>query len=188
MIKSSDVTKLNIIKYGQWITDKSNKQWLLTNYRALLLDIEEDKIGRMYEKYFNDEQECKIIKEFFKVFLFKVDLPTRSQMVRHRVNWQELSRRYVSGKRVPFEFYINEKLKDNEKVKDLISQSENLYFELIEDGIKPEVARRVIPQMCYTQIWGAFQPTQLENYFKLRLDEHAQWEIRQTALAMKELI
>ena len=27
-----------------------------------------------------------------------------------------------------------------------------------------------------------------DNYFKLRLDEHAQWEIRQTAIAMQELI
>ena len=34
----------------------------------------------------------------------------------------------------------------------------------------------------------AFQPKQLENYFKLRLDESSQWEIRQTAIAMQELI
>ncbi|MCG3716009.1 FAD-dependent thymidylate synthase, partial [Aliarcobacter butzleri] len=33
-----------------------------------------------------------------------------------------------------------------------------------------------------------FQPTQLANYFRLRDDSHAQWEIRQTALAMKELL
>jgi thymidylate synthase (FAD) len=31
-------------------------------------------------------------------------------------------------------------------------------------------------------------PKQLDNYFKLRLDEHSQWEIRQTAIAMRELI
>lgn len=46
----------------------------------------------------------------------------------------------------------------------------------------------IIPQSCYTQIWGAFQPKQLDNYFKLRLDKTAQWEMQQTAVAMKELI
>ncbi len=98
------------------------------------------------------------------------------------------SRRYVSGKRVPFEFYISEKLQNNPKVDAFIKQSEELYFELLEQGVKPQEARRVIPQMGYTQIWGAFQPKQLDNYFKLRLDEHSQWEIRQTAIAMQELI
>ena len=47
---------------------------------------------------------------------------------------------------------------------------------------------KIIPQSAYTQIWGAFMPNQLDNYFKLRLDKHAQWEIQQTAIAMQELI
>ena len=58
----------------------------------------------------------------------------------------------------------------------------------IEKSVKPQEARRVIPQSAYTQIWGAFMPKQLDNYFKLRLDKHAQWEIQQTAIAMQELI
>ena len=63
-----------------------------------------------------------------------------------------------------------------------------MYYALLDAGVKPQEARRVIPQMGYTQIWGAFQPKQLDNYFKLRLDEHSQWEIRQTAIAIQELI
>ena len=113
------------------------------------------------------------------------------------------SRRYVSGKRVPFEYYTSEKLKgfsaeigeesyDAEPIKtsinDLIKYNENMYYALLDAGVKPQEARRIIPQSAYTQIWGAFQPKQLDNYFKLRLDEHSQWEIRQTAIAMKELI
>ena len=215
----------NIYKYGEEIANK----YILTNYRAIYYDYEQ-KIKEIKEYYnstvaspendinyhedlkilkerylglFNTEEECEIIKEHFKVFLFKVDFPTRSQMVRHRISWQELSRRYVSGKRVPFEYYISEKLKgfsaeigeesyDAEPIKtsiqDLIEYNENMYYALLEAGVKPQEARRVIPQMGYTQIWGAFQPKQLDNYFKLRLDEHSQWEIRQTAIAMKELI
>ena len=176
----------NCKKFGEILDDR----YLLTNYRALVYDFENDKDKFSFDirTIFNTQEECKIIKEYFKVFLFKVDFPTRSQMVRHRISWQELSRRYVSAKRVPFEFYASDKLKENQKVKDLIKQSEDLYFELLENGVKPQEARRVIPQMGYTQIWGAFMPKQLDNYFKLRLDEHAQWEIRQTAIAMQELL
>ena len=181
-----DLEYSNSKKFGELLDDR----YLLTNYRALVYDFENDKDRFSFDirTIFNTQEECDIIKDYFKVFLFKVDFPTRSQMVRHRVSWQELSRRYVSAKRVPFEFYVSEKLKENEKVQELIKQSEDLYFELLENGVKPQEARRVIPQMGYTQIWAAFMPKQLDNYFKLRLDTHAQWEIRQTAIAMQELI
>ena len=190
----------NIEKYGEWI-EYENITYLLTNYRAIVYDFEQfGNKGVDLRNHFNTQEECNIIKEYFKVFNFKVDLPTRSQMVRHRVSWQELSRRYVSAKRVPFEFYIKENIKEiysyyteyNETIslytEEIIDICVQHYYKLIEEGIKPQEARRIIPQACYTQIWGAFMPKQLDNYFKLRLDESAQWEIRQTAIAMQELI
>jgi thymidylate synthase (FAD) len=199
------VATLNVEKYGEWITH-NGKKYLLTNYRAVVNDFEQygDK-GIDLRKRFNTQEECNIIQEYFKVFLFKVDLPTRSQMVRHRVSWQELSRRYVSGERVPFEHYVSNKMKEvllfdegvsvkGSKVKtcftaqDIIDISLKFYKQALEQGVKPQEARRIIPQTAYTQIWGAFMPKQLDNYFKLRLDESSQWEIRQTALAMQELI
>jgi thymidylate synthase (FAD) len=138
------------------------------------------------------------MKQHFKVFLYKIDLPTRSQMVRHRVSWQELSRRYVSGSKVPFEFYVSEKMKNVKSfsnpygyecdTQDIIRICLDHYDEAIAAGVKPQEARRVIPQSAYTQIWGAFMPNQLDNYFKLRLHKTAQWEIQQTAIAMQELI
>lgn len=181
----------NSKKFGEPVCDG---KYLLTNYRALVYDFENysDKYSFDIRTIYNTKEECEIIKDNFKVFLYKVDFPTRSQMVRHRVNWQELSRRYVSGKRVPFEFYISEKMKniqseagDTQKLIDLCVEH---YYKALEDGVKPQEARRIIPQAGYSQIWGGFQPTQLENYFKLRLDAHAQWEIQMTAQAMKELL
>ena len=180
----------NVTKFGEMIKDG---EFLLTNLRALIADV-----GEYAKEFYNTPEECEIIKQHFKVFLFKVDLPTRSQMVRHRVSWQELSRRYVSGKKQPFEFYISEKMKNVKSfsnpygyecdTQDIVRICLDHYDEAIAAGVKPQEARRIIPQMGYTQIWGAFQPKQLENYFKLRLDESAQWEIRQTAIAMQELI
>ena len=194
--------QLNIEKYGEWIVH-NGKKYLLTNYRAAIYDYEQ--YGVDIRRRFNTQEECKIIKEYFKVFLFKVDFPTRSQMVRHRISLQELSRRYVSGSRVPFEFYVSEKMKDVKQTlwipidnntetsqevstEDLITACIWHYKKALEDGVKPQEARRIIPQCAYTQIWGAFQPKQLENYFKLRLDESSQWEIRMVSKAMQELI
>ena len=211
----------NVYKYGELI----NEQYLLTNYRALVYDYETMKdeytrefkhsfeangnldefekqlkeIKQSFLNLYNTPEECEIIKQHFKVFLYKVDLPTRSQMVRHRVSWQELSRRYVSGSRVPFEYYVSDKMKfisihkddesdihfDND---DFHRICEERYYQALEKGVKPQEARRVIPQSAYTQIWGAFMPNQLDNYFKLRLDKHAQWEIRMVSKAMQELI
>lgn len=208
-------------------SEKISKDLILTNYRAIYYDYERrvksiktyyagsvespendrnlaedmESIKELYLGLFNTEEECEIIKEHFKVFLYKVDFPTRSQMVRHRANFQELSRRYVSGKRVPFDFYISEGMK---KVTSCVGYSEiscgemmgtehiiNIclehYYAALEKGIKPQEARRIIPQAAYTQIWGAFQPSQLENFFRLRLDSHSQWEIRKVAEAMKSL-
>jgi thymidylate synthase (FAD) len=181
----------NVKKFGELVEDG---KYLLTNYRAIVYDFENDKDGYSFDirQIYNTLDDTEIIRKNFHVFLYKVDLPTRSQMVRHRINWQELSRRYVSGKRVPFDFYISEKMVpittgdyDTQKIIDLCVEH---YMNAIDAGVKPQEARRIIPQAAYSQIWGAFMPTQLANYFKLRLDEHAQWEIRKTAEAMKELL
>ena len=71
---------------------------------------------------------------------------------------------------------------------DIINVCLNHYFKALDSGIKPEEARRILPQAMMTQIWGAFQPNQLDNWFKLRLNPHAQSEIRMVAQAMQELI
>lgn len=179
-------------KFGEQVGD-----YLLTNLRALIADVgPEESLN-----YLNTTpEEIQIIKDNFKVFLFNVDLATRAQMVRHRCSWQELSRRYVSGKKQPFEFYISEKMKgvisehfDDESnfffdTKDIIRICIDHYDEAIAAGVKPEEARRILPQAMKTTIWGAFQPAQLANFFTLRLDKSAQREIRTVAEAMKELI
>ena len=189
-----------IIKFGTWL---SNNNHLLTNLRALI-----EMVGPEASlNYLNtSEEEIQIIRDNFKVFLFNVDLSTRAQMVRHRVSWQELSRRYVSGTKSPFEFYQSKKLanlvsymQDNNRLTysstelsvstdNIIDICLNHYFKALDSGVKPEEARRILPQAMMTQIWGAFQPSQLDNWFKLRLNPHAQSEIRMVAQAMQELI
>ena len=189
----------NCLKFGEFV---ESEQYLLTNLRALIEDVGPDESLN----YLNtDPAELQIIRDNFKVFLFNVDLSTRAQMVRHRINWQELSRRYVSGKKSPFSFYISGKMDDitssftftntanhsfslDYTTQNLIDACVNHYNTSIDAGIKPEEARRILPQAMMTQIWGAFQPNQLSSYFALRLDSHAQKEIRMVSEAMQELI
>ena len=225
-----DDININVRKFGEWVIvydeiAKEDREVLLTNYRAVLYDFENRKeqlikqyqqedmsqeslaaaiamLEAAYLKFFNTEMECDWIKQHFKVFLYKVDFPTRSQMVRHRINWQELSRRYVSGERVKFDFYISENMKpivshhnaitkDGVEVEIMVDMQDIIdicvghYREALDEGVKPQDARRIIPQAGYTLIWGAFQPKYLKNFYKIRLDKHAQWEIRQIAAAMK---
>ena len=190
MIKAelSSLLAFNITKFGEWITP----DLLLTNFRAVTYDFEQ--FGIDLRSHFNTEAECDIIAQHYHVFNFKVDLATRAQMVRHRVNWQELSRRYVSGSKVAFDFYISPKLSNitssgyDFSTDELIDLCLTHYAAAIASGVKPEEARRILPQAMYTQIWGGFQPSQLANFFKLRLDAHAQSEIRAVAQAMQTLI
>ena len=214
-------TDSNVRKFGEWVVGINDsgisQKYLLTNYRALFYDYEEriapfvpeeakeiiEELRTQYLETYNTPHECDIIKEHFKVFKYKVDLNTRSQMVRHRINWQELSRRYVSGKRVPFTFYISEKMSnvksglyksimydgqiDDISTENVINICLEHYYAAIEQGVKPEDARRIIPQAMYSTIWGAFQPKQLANFYGHRLESTAQKEIRLVAEAMQEL-
>ena len=222
-----DTQTSNIEKFGQWIEEDGCK-YLLTNYRAVVYDYEMyGSRGVDLRNFYNSEAECDIIKKYYFAFKFFVDLPTRSQMVRHRVNLQELSRRYVNGKRVEVKHYISRKMKtvkstytftkpfrealvdssddltgfagapigclvENIEVslytQDVINICMNHYFKSLEDGVAPQEARRIIPQTAYTELYMGFLPYQLENFFRLRDDSHAQWEVRQAAIAMKEML
>lgn len=189
-----------LTKYGEWI---ENRKYLLTNFRAVVFLFEE--FGIDLRDRFNTETECAIIAKHFKVFKMKADMPTFGQAVRHRVNWQVLSRRYVSGTRVPFDFYIAKQMKDVRSYSSLIPIDDgyekqididtddviniciNHYKAALKAGVKPQVARGIIPQCAYTVAWCAMQPKQFNSFINLRSDTHAQWEINQLSDAMKEI-
>jgi thymidylate synthase (FAD) len=175
-----DLIQLHMIKFGEVI---HNKQYLLTNLRALLHD------GIFSNDYFNTEVEAEIIAKYYKVFRSKLDLNTTVQLLRHRTaNFQQLSRRYVSNSKKPFEFYVPIDWEEREGFLDLHNGvTLDLYSRLV-GKYKKEQARRCIPQFMYTEIWHGWTPNALRNFFELRLNSHAQREIRWLAEAMKELL
>ena len=62
------------------------------------------------------------------------------------------------------------------------------YKSLLSAGVAREMARMVLPQSVYTQFYWKQDLRNLLHFLKLRLDEHAQWEIRQYAQAILQLI
>ncbi|MCI4437035.1 MAG: FAD-dependent thymidylate synthase [Ignisphaera sp.] len=195
----------NVVVFGEMLEDKS----IITNYRALFYDYQLlTECGVECEditKWYNTEEECKLLSDKFKVFLSHIDTNTRTQYIRHRrAAWQELSRRYVSGKKVGISYYVSDTMqgiyskfdKEGESGTIHIDMTTELLIELctnhynaaIANNVAPQDARRILPQAMYTLVWSGFLPSSLENFFKLRDDSHAQWEIRQLALAKKELI
>jgi len=191
----------NILKFGQFIGN--DFEYLLTNLRALVNDI---GLEASKEFYNTDENEIAIIKKHFKVFKHKMDIRSARQFMRHSTAvWQELSRRYVSGKKVPFEFYISDKIKNiksrqygdtisglgeyfNLDTDEILNACINHYDEALGQGVKPQDARDILPLCTYTEIWSGWQPFALENMLTERTAIGTQWELRQTALAIQELI
>ena len=212
LIKKSDllnltsrIEELNMVKYGEWVKEGS-VQYLITNYRAVLYDKENSNDTINLTKHFNTLEECEIISKHFTVMKFNVDSNTRTQMIRHRVIWQELSRRYVSGAKTPFEFYISEKMSNvvsryihtNKEghtqaldftTEDIHNICLNHYNIARDDySIKPEEARRIIPQSMKSILWCGMYNRSLENFLKLRTSTKSQKEIRTVAINVNELL
>ena len=192
----------HILKYGEWVVDveeEGDSWYLVTNYRALYYDNEHFSTTKDFLNFYNTEEECNLLKEYVTTFLCKMDIATSKQHNRHRISLQELSRRYVSGKKTPFEFYAPEELAivsehadDESEVfydqDQYLKVATQRYFQLLDKGVKPQSARRVLPQSMYTTVWSSFMPSQLKNYLNLRDDLHAQQEIRWIAQGIKQLM
>ena len=127
------------------------------------------------------------------------------QHLRHRTaSVNELSARYSV---VPREYYEPETYRGqsevnhqgsegvasigddlNTKVSQQLSQSFDVYDELIESGCCREQARGTLPQSTYTEFYWKINLHNLLHYLHLRMDPHAQQEIRDYATAIFDLV
>ena len=120
----------------------------------------------------------KIAKEDKPATAFLVECPliVRAQWMRHRSQaYLEMSRRYVKGSQVPFQFYGTE---EDAMLDDLFDQAIRTYNHLLDIGWPPERARIAIPQGAMTKFWCAAFDRDWQAFLALRNDSHAQAEIR----------
>lgn len=141
------------------------------------------------------------------VFQFHIKCPifVARQWMRHRIaSYNEISARYTE---VQDEFYYPEAFRaqdninrqgslrsgtlDQEKMMavydESIKASYAAYGKLIEAGAAREMARMVLPVAQYTQFYWSINARSLLNFIQLRLDGHAQYEIRRYAAAIQDI-
>jgi thymidylate synthase (FAD) len=142
-------------------------------------------------------------------FTFVVHCPLfiRSQWHRHRTwKYNEISRRYTS---VDMELYNPTQIRQQAKSDRQASEAQTdeawnqenaiiiarandaaveVYNQLLENGVAREQARGVLPQNMMTTFWATVDLANLIKFLDLRDDSHAQWEIRQYAQAIKQLL
>lgn len=109
------------------------------------------------------------------------------QFVRSKhLDFLQRSQRYCSEKDTSF--VVPENLNGNIDVETLYEHALGLYQELLKKGIKKEDARFVLPEATTTEliVTGNFQAWL--DFIKLRADTHAQWEIRQVAKTINNIL
>tara|TARA_R110000851_G_scaffold166275_4_gene311554 strand:- start:15353 stop:16075 length:723 start_codon:yes stop_codon:yes gene_type:complete len=62
------------------------------------------------------------------------------------------------------------------------------YNELLRNGVAPEQARFVLPQSMYTEWYWTGSLAAYARFYSQRIDEHAQWEIREYAETIGNII
>lgn len=140
-------------------------------------------------------------------FLVKAPLFVVREWHRHRIGWSynEVSGRYTQ---LDEEFYIPARARvphptnkqgavDSdepwsalfvaEAIEGAAEQSFAAYRRMLRQGIAREMARMVLPLNTYTSFYATCNARSLMHFLGLRLDESAQWEIRQYASALEEV-
>lgn len=113
------------------------------------------------------------------------------QLVRHRLaSYSQKSQRYVDED--AFEFITPHSISKDSIASGLFDAQmktiQEAYNALVALGIPKEDARYVLPNACETKIIVTMNARTLHNFFKQRLCNRAQWEIREMASKMKEEI
>ncbi len=142
-------------------------------------------------------------------FLVRVPMDTWRQWIRHRTaNVNEYSTRYSlaidAAQRTPANQWrtqaetnrqgssgwlpadAGENLSAEEA--ELLDKARQVYERRIELGVAREQARKDLPLSTYTEAYWKVDLHNLLHFLALRMDSHAQWEIRQYAQTMGEQI
>lgn len=128
-------------------------------------------------------------------YTFAIDGVSRAlthQLVRHRLaSFNQQSQRYVKF-RDGLETVKPSTVAENEEASTLFDQAVeaavSAYTKLLEAGIPAEDARYLLPNAAETKIVVTMNVRELLHFFELRCCNRAQWEIRELAHTMLELV
>lgn len=136
----------------------------------------------------------------------KAPISIRTQFFKHKQGFveNEISRRYVSfdpefyipqwrgepknGAKQGSDDFITLSSEATEAYKNSVETCLETYINLLDVGVAPEQARFVLPQAMYTEWYWTGSLAAYARFYKQRIDDHAQWEIRQYAEEIGNLI
>ena len=139
----------------------------------------------------------------------KAPISIRTQLFKHKVGFteNEISRRYVThAPEVYFPMWRTKPINGAKQGSDEfleINSTHNLcsttyefavklafdaYETLLNNGVAPEQARFVLPQGTYTEWYWTGSLAAYARVYKLRSDPHAQYEVREYAKAISDVI
>lgn len=144
----------------------------------------------------------------YYTFIVECPLFVARQWHRHRFgSFNEVSRRYTA---FGIDFYIPEKLRKQaktnkqasleeaieerksgeflERIRYFTDECRKLYGEMVDEGVARELARGILPQFMKTRFYWTVPRIALDNFITLRTHEGAQEEIRELALAIKNMV
>jgi thymidylate synthase (FAD) len=117
--------------------------------------------------------------------------------------WNEISGRYVpvsdfyipsnwrkqsEDNKQASEGSIEDQQKANEVFSKAMEDMKSSYNKLLELGVAKEQARMILPLNQYTEVYWTASFQAIMNFIELRDEPTAQWEIRQYAKAIKEMM
>jgi thymidylate synthase (FAD) len=158
--------------------------------------------------YLAEHEHTAPFRHAYLTFHVKAPIFVFRQWMKHRIasDFNEISGRYVEFRED--EFFVPGSFRQQAKVNkqgsegeieaahrqtaldtylEACHQSVAHYKQLIELGVCREQARCVLPLGLYSEVYWTASLQAVAHFLHLRLDSHAQWEIRQYAQAVREL-
>lgn len=107
------------------------------------------------------------------------------ELVRHRIgSYTQESTRYLAYKEI--EIILPREIEQSKEVKKIflkqVREIEKTYLKLITIGLRPEIARNILPHCLKTEIYCSFNLREWRHIFKLRCSPSAHPQIRRIML------
>jgi thymidylate synthase (FAD) len=133
-----------------------------------------------------------LIEHASATFYIKASRVLTHELVRHRIaSYSQRSQRYVKEKKAEYILppEIVQKGEQEQALFEAAMQTAwEAYAKLLESGIKPEIARYVLPNACSTEIICTWNFREIRHIIKLRTSPAALPEMRQVVGQIKAIM
>ncbi len=133
------------------------------------------------------------IEHAVATFYIRASRALTHELVRHRIaSYSQRSQRYVKETKedyiIPAELSEEANPQAAQRFRQAMSYAWDTYCRLLDDGIKPEIARYVLPNACATEIICTWNFREIRHIIQLRTGPSALPEFQVVAEKIKEIM